>query len=1570
MEVSHTRPNESQFLASIIQDKTPLRGRIAIFTLSTEASSKISDKVILFIEYTQCLALFFISNYKVYGEETSRQIQISRIAIAFSRFFTPANFITINKGVTSLVLCVSYILISAFLFRLGIFCYVTWRAFKKREPSKNFVLAWKWIFWLQVRVVYFMMASIWINFFDAALKDQIQLSDIARSVYLSVCMLMIFAEFIFSLVIQTQFSGITPSNSLLSCKDTKIETLTLIQKASNQIFRRIFTGDPLVGSWIVCLMALFLSVIRLKLFTHYLSPYRIDSLFYQMHFLVMILALNIACLAQVIGHDVSVDMDFVMILWIILSGLFVKIADAYIKNRIVNLFISESKNESPEALVHKVIATKYLLKKGRPPIGENLQCSWAHLLLSTISNNLKKSFNLDFDSNALSLNSKKERNRFFAIYLEGLLAKFPKNDFLRLYTAYHYAKRQKYYGLCLKTLGDIKNSTSWKIIVSKSILLHQMKNTIINDNKNQFFPYDLSEYIDCTSMLAQIKLNMREQASFQIKICQEILGDTPNLAQIYTLGHKALSQRNSIETWAKRELPKFPDYFLEPQLVLSQYYFNVNHSHEGHRSCLNFYSKRQQKYEKVFSSGKFCQENLYRDDICTLIFSGEKENEGIVLECLGDTQGIFGRDLKGLHLSMAVPPPTRSSPKLMFKLIHEHSENSMVGKLRNRFFYNTQGFMTEVSFYCNVIPYMSQGLTYYVVSKPVKNAKEAILISKDGSIQSFTRYIGNKLDLFTVAKSHSAEEKNIKKICPELDRVNQAFNLVESSMKNATPVYEEDEKQIFDFEEAKEICRIYSEEGRILTIGNLTYKCTIKPVLHNQNGSKYIMLERQENPDDESFEECFKQEQESEDLEEVTESHNEKEKGWIDFQRLKTVVKTDGNLEFTQPPLSSQRLPLVSTQTNAMMTDQGRDPLFVKESTKKDSSAVSCSEAPQESIFSLKSQGSLAKKIKLEKLFDQAVNLPLNPFIYRFLKVGTYNAALIVIGLLIYVAVLVNSGFNSLESSKEILLIAEMRNRYLVDMNGVLSFFLGQVSGWFTLEELSWTLSVPTLVSYSYAGVNNLNDANLKLLAVTDSLTEEDHKLLFEKDVRIFDTYYDSPIQTWTTMTNFQACNLMVENTLKALPVIQDNPTESIPYIRFALRNLLNDLILKDTQITNTFLALIQERKRNSLGTLDVFFGTLIVMAIISVFLYGFLFYHRYKNEKNNLSAYTKLSKSAVRNVLHNLTAFQAMMDENRSFEGTLKKKQIPDHLTNVQVKSRQEDSEKRGALNYKGLAKPFLWISGRMAGIYLVLIALLSYDLFKLRNSFENLGDRANQLDLVDQMNSMMVFLPDVVFEMVLTNNTAQVLNIIPNSVVLASIANVVETKNRLEKSFQNEQNQIIQEMIYLDACKFFKDSPFNQQYCFKLINYQESQGLLSILGNAENLFNDMYNNYMNSDKTAESLKELELLIFQELIDPLFFSFRVLCTYLTSAVDNSFKEALQVGKDANRQLSVVIIIMMVLASFGIHFLVVDSLKKRENQFKNMLILFPPNVVLSNFILKSYLRRVSKESFESIRNEI
>ena len=1635
-----TQFSETKFLASVIEDNTPLRGRIALLTLSTENSSRVVDQIILFMEYSQCFCVFFLTNYKLYGEPSSEPVHISTIFNIIFKLFSPASLIPFQDSSKDLIVSIAVALIGAFLIRLIIFGYITLNAFKKERPSKYLEIAWKMVFWLQTRVVYFIMGSIWMNFFEAINKDQVHFEHSKKSAFLAICTLMFLAEFLFSLFLQTQFSSIIPSKSLLSCKDIKIETITLVQKASNQFIRRVFASSPYLVIWFVCLFGTLLSIIRLRLFVYYLSPYQLKSLFYQMFFLVAILALNIACLTQAILHESSpIDMDCVTILWIVLTVLFVKVANDYLKNRILKLLISKPK-DCPEALVHKVIITKDIMKN----IKSSSNNSWDSLLLTTLNQNMLKSFGFT-DGNLTFNSSKQERNKLFSLYLESLLQKYPRNDFLRLYTAHHYAKREKLYGLCLKTLANLRSSTSWKIIVSRSVLFHQMVNTISSDYKNQLFKFDISEYAESTLALAQIKVNMKEQASLQIQICQEILGESPNLTNIAHLGQRAVDFRKKIEIQKRKFSEKAPDYYLEPHLVFGHYYLSVNHAYGNNILENSLYNKRRLKYDKLIASKKFCQENLYRGDVCQLIFSAEREIEGLILYCGGNYQEILGRDLKGSHLSMSVPPTTRTSPQLFVKAILKEDASSFVGKLQNRYFYNSQDeTISEVSYYADIIPFMSQGLAYYAILKPARYAREAILITKDGTIESFTKNIGKKLNLFAMKHSHLSEEKqNIGLICPELSRVNETFNAVSDSTKlpntnksivsNSTsppekakshaaktkhfllPNYESYELQARS-SKADEIFNLYTGEGKTLyfqsfregtkgtqILGRYPYHCTISLVRNNSNGSKFIILER-EKGDEISCRESIKVDSArgttlikqdfiklpEPTLEDVEAS--EKETGWIDLQKLKTEPNNPHELQL---PPSSHRLTLISprritTERDRLFSSEVETPREIPLSTEdgnntkpqllQDNKSFSIMLTNRESVFSLNSQGSVSNKVRLEKVFEQAVISKFNPLYFQLYILAFYLFFIALFTIQAKMSSKISAGFDSLEASKEVLLIAESRNSYLININGGVYYLLGHASGFFSLSDLGAGLGVAYFAETIGVAVFALKDANLNLLVTANSLTANERDILFANNVRVFDTFFDVPVQTWTNLTNFQACNQMIETTLKAINVALDSPTDAVPYLQFAARNLMNDILIKDSEIADTFHQSLQDRKQSFIDTITISFVALTVVVIFSACLYFYIIYSQYRKERTNLSAYTKLNKTAVKLVLNNLMAFRTLIDQNKSLEKLLKDKAIPNYVTDPNSGfenriAKEYDEAGNPLANSKGLGKMYIWVSFRLLIVAVIMCALFACYFVKLKTAFQKVGVKAAQLYAVDKLNARVALTRSSLFELPVTNNTGLIRNMQVSASITQGIAQVNLMQQELIENFENDDDdsaeiKAVREIMFNDACGAMKATPTAYNYCEKLINYQEKQGLVSVTNAVGSLFKNYFNQYMNSDKSASTLKALGIWAFKNITSPVYWGFQALLAVISATLDASFSEAIQAGKDVNNSLIKLILVALVFAALIAHIFVVNPLRSREGRFKQMLILFPANVVLSNYILKSYLKKVSKGSFDSVRYEV
>jgi len=343
METKKGKTSEIKFLGSIIQENTSLRGRIAILTYQNLTDSALADRVIIFVEHFQSVILFVFSNYGVYKQRSDVTANIIDFIFPIVYSASPASFLTLDKKGTTAIVVYSFVSLLAFIFKMIIFGSIIMAAIRKKAPSKNVHLIWQWIFKLQPRVIYYIMAPILTSVAEGTLKGLLDLNDGINDFLKVLSVLLFTCEFSFALILQTQFTCTLPTKSFLSSKNNMTQILTILQKFANHMIRKILslTFTIQVAIWPANIITILISILRLFLYFKYLPAYDVDCLFYQMYFLVIILCLNIASMLQVLfGGDV-IDMNLVIGLWIILSILFLKLSINYLRNRLAMMVLSD-----------------------------------------------------------------------------------------------------------------------------------------------------------------------------------------------------------------------------------------------------------------------------------------------------------------------------------------------------------------------------------------------------------------------------------------------------------------------------------------------------------------------------------------------------------------------------------------------------------------------------------------------------------------------------------------------------------------------------------------------------------------------------------------------------------------------------------------------------------------------------------------------------------------------------------------------------------------------------------------------------------------------------------------------------------------------------------------------------------------------------------------------------------------------------------------------------------------------------------------------------------------------------
>jgi len=142
-----------------------------------------------------------------------------------------------------------------------------------------------------------------------------------------------------------------------------------------------------------------------------------------------------------------------------------------------------------------------------------------------------------------------------------------------------------------------------------------------------------------------------------------------------------------------------------------------------------------------------------------------------------------------------------------------------------------------------------------------------------------------------------------------------------------------------------------------------------------------------------------------------------------------------------------------------------------------------------------------------------------------------------------------HEGISELQVSKQILRLAEARKSYLATLDGSTRFlwtYATQPSN-ITSFFQGTLVSFPVVLIINIWTVGNLERVNNNLFALTSSLNQDQRESLFQKDIRMFDVNYTTSMDTYISLTSFQATDRIVEASLKSNDRAQTDLNSAVP---------------------------------------------------------------------------------------------------------------------------------------------------------------------------------------------------------------------------------------------------------------------------------------------------------------------------------------------------------------------------------------------------------------------------------------
>ena len=1599
-----TFADSKKWLSSIF--KNSLKPRIYFAKLSIDGFRwpKYFEYFVILLEYAQLMSQILLFAPALYQDPTFSEDIFAKTIVFLAKVLNPGSFLIESQSNSTTTTVVMVLLILFVLIKISVCGYIAILS-KRGFSGRNLMISvWKVIFRLQVRVLYLWITSFWVNIIISSLnKNGITLFGLDKlwSIFLSV--LFILAEFLFSGCLVSYFSYILPSKDEFSAKSNILEATTFLQKVVAQILQMTSTAG-LFSNWLFSVITTLIGIARIAYFSLWIPIYKIRALQFQASLILSVTLLSLAFLSQTLLQSINEthNIQFVLIIWIILSILGVQLSRGFIQKQILLILLSKTEAKSPELLIHRMSLIKEMrkLKKVHCPMSDHYDLYY--LVNMTVEVDFRKTLKKEGDI----IDSKKTLNKIFLNYLEDLNKKSPKNDDIKLHLAYYYGKKMRLYQNALKCIEELTQSTRrFHVKLTASLLLLEIQENIKNEVQEEGSgKLDLSSYMKSISLTNELESQILAQTELQIKSYTEILGEKPDLAKIFNLSQEIKSYRQEIEKKMKFIWKDTPEYNISPLMLYAEYQLKINHSMRNYLYFQEISQKKWKKFERNFKNNQLNQHNIYLPNTVFIVVSTPQPNKASIVYCSKSIEQVYGGEASsylGTDVNSLIPPSLRRNATLtesVFSNIEEGNNTSILKKVITTYSNNKEGHLIPVEVLMDVFPIMTQGLFIMMAVRQIPLVgKDYLFVQKNGDIECATKRVTEKLGL-QIGKT------NIRSLSEELFEAHLAFNklglLDEREIASVINEKQRNEKHLrinpgTEEDEAKYLFDLYSNEGRSLELKNrqrkIRYHCNIQNYLFPSAFIKIVVLTENshEQANKGSHRTSFEMKAEADTL-----VDDEKQEGWIEFDRIASTVaaretrintreargsaliKKLGNIISTtvgEELISSSRTsrrfmnlpPLKAIESKSINADDDDDEIDISSSHESEfedfEGEVRELTAPFGRVMSIASSQASRTSHKKNVLdaFSAAVSAKSYSRSSVLMILLFYLGLVSVFAIQFGLVVALEKNFSTFQLKKDLLNVEQRRRYFLLLTNFQVRTSIDVISG--TIQATEFGVISP-LVALMVLGntwtgpLASFVESNRELFNNCTGLEDYVRESVFEKNIRHYQ-YEDS--NSIIKVDSFQSADLFSEEILgigKLLMAYQG--AEALARFTVTAQNSLNDLFINIEHNLEVFLDSVHRQRENIDAVVQGFLiAILIWLGCVAVFFAAFL-RRLYLKEQRNLFAVTKLDVKALNVTLENMKAFRDKIVTKRSNERS-KGAIVKDKEQNVGSKTPVFTGVRNKYLIYLPKFLPFL----------ITTIGFIVGNSIAVNRSLDKL--QSIQEIINQSMDTICIITTAFISaeEMLLLNDAASIKNHAPSVELAQQIGAIDSVKNGLLNFLtQDNQGLVNSEIINIflsDGCQYSADLAV---LCQVLDLFGQKSGVINLLNYLQGILIEKLQKFNQSDGSKEDLRKTFLLN----IDILTTATSIVTSEITLVTDILSEDFGETMKNAKKNRDVIFVffsLTLLTQGFYIWFKVLGKLREAENQFKNVLETLPAHVALANFLLKSFLIRTSQGVLDaSIKN--
>ena len=1599
---SQTKSSSLQQLSSLCDDRLSLRAKIGLVTLSKTYYSHLFEKLLLSLEYLQLFNPLLISTLSF---QSPKESWLPKLLLLIAKLLNPGYWISFddmdNLSITTLALVFAFI-----ASKLVVFAFIAYKLARNCEVSPDLIKVWKIIFKLQTRITYFYITSFLVNALTVPNSQEGQTKGNRSTAFTIVSFIALTLEFFFSLLLNLCYKYNLPTKSFLSAKDNKLEVITLLQKLILQIFMASLASDSRATVWVFATFNVLVDRLRLAYYFNQLPLYNFQALLWQWHLLLLVSSFNLSCFVLCIVKEVdenSSSLVYLLIIWLILFLLGLKIIREYWYKAFWRV-VADPTVTSPDLLIHRISAIKQLAYFGEKVTEWNKDYEWTLLLNETLNRNLSNIMKIDVTKGSLNTRSKASAMILFKNYLEKLLELYPKNPLIKLYAAKFLAKKFNIYGENVRMLKPLIKGPSRSTSVHAELILMEIQNQIKKYSQekfkeNQFDPFI---YIEEHSQLAQLKVNMIKQANLQIKIYTELKKDSPDLSMILNSSQILKTWRDKITAQITSLTKKTSESHLEPFLLSAQYHLILNHSISEHLNFAKVYTQRYQKHFKSFEEENLSHRNMFQSNTGFLILSGQKTDAGAII-FTSKNQLPSARGVQAVHLNERAAPCIRAFYNAFYKGLADDNTNPFFNKVMRGYSYSEDGCLLECDFVVNIHPHVTQDFYFVLLYRPVNSNRDAFYVTENGDLDGATKNLRELLGFPDIRQG----PVNVRDFSEELAMVNHACNMSLFPERFSNEI----DGKVLTKEKADEICYLYTTEGKNVFLRPVNqpnnaylYHCKVENTVLGTAVVKIMILEqasREKKPlpmvstKPKSFlpaareTNAFTQDYENDDFFSIG---DEKDQGWIDFDLMTspqnaltpkrdfvwTETLKDQECTTNRTLLESRRLRnkniieggQQASRPGSSRTDRRFESIPATNSAKletKDENEPADHRPTNPTSLTGSRSSNLSHRKKLSNIFKKSLETPYISKLAKVLLLVFYLALAILIGSQIALSMSTKASSSELEIKKDFLRNFQSRNYLTSSIAGIVRTVIA-----YDTHELDFSKSLIVsmapmqYVKYSLLTLfTGLSDLNKYLVLNAKDIDQDTRSLLFKENIPIYDTYFTDAVQTYQNLSTIQATDKVIETGLAFLDAGNSTEPQANQQALFLLRNGLNDLVIRNQKIADVLNDLFISQRKTIENIIWIYLRFLLAIFGAILIVFAFIIQKQYIKEKKNLLALSQLSNKQIDYILKECLKFKEDIEDQKSLiERALNLKTGEDKRGGFERKRVNQ------APSLKGIKRKYYVYLGKFLIVIALLTGLVVVSSSISKNVIDNFKDEQDQIKFIDRLKTISTLSMQTYSELISTNNVAMVENRSALKELQYLLTEIQTARSDIYGTLLTTEvikdGPITETYLLGEACEIL-DSPYYYLSCLILKTSGKKTGLVYLLSELEDILTGKVQDFEASDKSKASLVEIKMDDY-DLMSSIF-------TILVGGLDNLanlINDRLNVEIDRSHR--VIIFILVFFCAFGVvvgllgWIFLLKEIKEGVGRFKNVLRLFPAEVIFSSFLLKTFLLKTSRNTIGYVKN--